>query len=935
MVGREHEREVLSGFVAAPGGRALVLRGDTGVGKSTLLDHAADLAAGSGQHPRQDPEHGREHPGHHGGQHRVIRAAGVEAEWELPFAGLHQFLHPLLSDIDRLDDGHRAVLDVVFGRGEGPPPSVMTLGIAVLDLLSLAASRRPLLLVLDDGQWLDAPSTEVCGFVGRRLTGSSVKLVVGLRADVPSGFDTAALPELPVTTLSERASGQLLDLHHPGLDPRVRRLVLDEAQGNPLALLELPPHVLRSGRTAGGRGEPFGYTGVPLPRRLQQVYGARIEALGGAVRAELLRGALDGVGAGTGPGRSPRARYRMTDAAEAADGGLLDVDPFSGDLVFRHPLVRSTVVQLSTPNERRAAHAVLARVHHEDVERRALHLAASTVDPDERIAAVLEAAADSATRRGGAVAAVAWLTRAAELSEGHHERSRRLGDAAFIAGHAGLLDRAQQLVRSDGAPGTGESPASVVAAAYVALYEDGDVRSSRRRVTAAIEGIRDAGAREPSEVLTRLVNLLLAINQYAGDRTAWEQAHELLDPLGGLVSAGSRIYQDAWGDVVRRGAGVRARVEREFAGLGGLEPWDVSRLSVAAYHVDTLGQYRPHLQRTVDREVETGAMVSGMTMLHLIMLDQMAVGEWDEAERTGERGLELATAHRHALFAHHTRAYLGLLAALRGRADRARELQAAVDAWARPRGVGFLTQIADAIGTTAALAEGDYEAAYLHAIGITAPGSFTPYAHQASRTLLDLVEAAVHTGRSEQARRHALAALEAGLPDVSPRLAVLTHGALAMTATDQAEAAETYRRAEGHPAAAGFPFELARIRLAHGVHLRHARGRKAARPALTLAAEAFERLGAAPWAERARAELRAAGVSPLTAPTDLAALTWQERRIADLAAGGLTNKEIGARMHLSPRTVSSHLYRVFPKLGITSRAALRDALGTLPDGRDA
>ncbi|MEU9044936.1 MULTISPECIES: LuxR C-terminal-related transcriptional regulator [unclassified Kitasatospora] len=929
MVGRAHEQEVLSDFVTASGGRALVLQGDTGVGKSTLLDHVADLASGR----RLSEEHAKEH----GEPHRVIRAVGVEAEWELPFAGLHQFLYPLLPDMDRLDDGHRAVLDVVFGRSEGPPPSVMTLGIAVLDLLSLAASRRPLLLVLDDGQWLDTPSTEVCGFVGRRLTGSSVKLVVGLRSDVPSGFDTAALPRLPVTTLSERASEELLDLHHPGLAPQVRRLVLDEAQGNPLALLELPPHVLRSGRPAGDRAEPFGYAGIPLPRRLQQVYGARIEALGGAVRAELLRGALDGAGAGTAgaAGNSRRTRYRMTDAAEAADGGLLDVDPFSGDLVFRHPLVRSTVVQLATPNERRAAHAVLARVHREDVERHALHLAASMVDPDERVAAALEAAADSATRRGSAVAAVAWLTRAAELSEGHRERSRRLGDASFIAGHAGLLDRAQQLVRSDGAAGTGESPASVVASAYVALYEDGDVRSSRRQVLAAIEGVRDSGVREPSEVLTRLVNLLLAINQYAGDETAWERTHELLGSLGDLVSANSRIYQDAWGDVVRRGAGVRARVEREFADLGRLEPWDISRLSVAAYHVDTLSQYRPHLQRTVDREVETGAMVSGMTMLHLIMLDQIAVGEWDEAERTGERGLRLTTAHGHALFAHHTRAYLGLLAALQGRAERARELQAAVDAWARPRGVGFLTQIADAIGTTAALGEGDYEAAYLHAIGITPPGSFAPYAHQASRTLLDLVEAALHTGRSEQARRHALAAREADLPDISPRLAVITHGALAMTAADPAEAAEMYRRAESHPAAPGFPFELARIRLAHGVRLRHSQGRKAARPALTLAAEAFERLGAAAWAERARVELRAAGASPLASSTHLAALTWQERRIADLAAGGLTNKEIGARMHLSPRTVSSHLYRVFPKLGITSRAALRDALGALPDERNA
>ncbi|MFI7386655.1 AAA family ATPase [Streptomyces sp. NPDC049813] len=916
MIGREREQGVLSAFVTAPEGRALVLRGDTGVGKSALLGHVVGRA--------------------HQEQHRVVRAAGVEAEAELPFAGLHQFLYPLLSHIDQLDAVHRRVFDVVFARSDGSPPSVMTLGIAVLDLLSLAASQRPLLLALDDGQWLDAASTEVCGFVGRRLTGSSVRLVVALRSDVPSGFDTAALSELAVTTLSAAASEQLLDARHPDLDPRTRRLVLDEAQGNALALLELPPYV-RGGPTGRTPESVLGLTGVPLPQRLQQVYGARIEALGAGVRAELLRGALDGVGAGAGSGHTRGTRYRMADADEAAACGLLDTDPASGAFVFRHPLVSSTVVQLATPNERRAAHTVLAQVHRDDLERRATHLAASTVDPDEGTAAVLEAAADHdhATRRGGALAAVAWLTRAAELSESHAERSRRLGSAAYIAGHAGLLGRAQQLIHSDPGPGGHESPASVIASGYVALFEDGDVRSSQRQVFAAIEALRDEGVRAPNALLNRLIDLLLAINQYAGDAAAWERTHDLLAPLGDLVSPYSRIYQDAWGDVVRRGPGVHTRVERAFAGLHRLEPWDISRLGVAAYHVDTLSQYRPHIQRGVDREVETGALGNAMTMLHLVMLDQIAVGEWDEAERTGRRSLELTTAHRHGLFVQHTRAYLGLLAALRGQAERARELQATVDTWARPRGIGFLTQIADAIGTTAALAEGDYEAAYLHAIGITPPGTFQPYAHQASRTLLDLVEAAVHTGRAQEARAHALAAHHGDLPAVSPRLALTTYGALAMTTADPAEAELLYQRAGSHPGAPRFPFELARVHLAHGIHLRHTQGRRAARHPLTLAADAFGRLGAAPWARRAHAELRATGASSLPASAHLAALTWQERRIAELAAGGLTNKEIGERTHLSPRTVSSHLYRVFPKLGITSRAALRDALGRLPGDENA
>ncbi|MFJ6774114.1 LuxR C-terminal-related transcriptional regulator [Kitasatospora sp. NPDC091257] len=917
IVGRAREQRVLSEFVTADAGRALVLRGDTGVGKSTLLDHAAEIAAAR--------------------NHRVIRACGAEAERELPFAGLHQFLHPLLVDIGRLDDVDRAALDVVFGRGGGTPPSVMTLGIAVLDLLSLTASNDPLLLVLDDGQWLDGPSTEVFGFVGRRLTGSSVKLLVGVRSDVPCGFDGAALASLAVTTLSAQASEQLLDLHHPGLEPSLRRLILDEAQGNPLALRELPPHILSAPRIL--REEQVtdmpGYLGVPLPRRLQQVYDVRLKALDNAVRVELLRGALDGVAAGATAGRAQRPRYRMTNTRAAVDSGLLEVDPFSGEFVFRHPLVRSTVVQTATPDERRAAHALLARVHHEDPQRRALHLAASASGPNEEAAAALEDAAESVTRRGGAVAAVAWLTRAAELSETHTERSRRLGAAAFVAGHAGLLERAQQLALSDADTVAGESPAAVLASAYTVFYQDGNVRFARCQVSDAIEAIRDGGEDAPAEVVARLVTLLLAVNQYASDEAAWEDTHELLASLGDLVPPLARIYQDAWGDVVRRGAGVRERVERAFAGLRTLEPWDLSRLAVAAYHVDTLGQYRPHLERAVEREVRTGAIVPAMTMLHLIMLDQMACGQWDEAERTGWRILELTGAHHHPLFAHQTRAYLGLLAALRGSGDLAREFQATVDAWARPREIGFLTDIADAIGTAAALADGDHESAYLHAIGITEPGSFAAYSHQAPRTLLDLVEAALHTGRAAQARRHALAAEEAGLPDISPRLALITYGALAMTATEPAHATKWYRRAESLPAANSFPFELARIRLAHGVYLHRTRGPKAAHPILAVAVEAFERIGASTWAARARTELRTTRPSPLDSPQHLEALTRQERLIADLAASGLSNKEIGAQTHLSPRTVSSHLYRVFPKLGITSRAALRDALDRLPTTPDA
>ncbi len=910
MVGRDGEQAQLSAFVRAGEGQCLVLGGESGVGKTTLLNYAAGMAARDG--------------------HLVIRSTGVETESELPYAGLRQLLHPLISDASQLDTGTGAAFDAVFGRMMGPPPSVMTLGLAVLRLLSSVASERPLLLVLDDGHWLDDASAAVCGYVGRRLADSPVKLLVAVRSDIASRFHAVEVTQAPVTALADNDAALLLDRYRPALSKQVRRLVLNQAQGNPLALLELPPHIADR---AGDRlpEDLLGRPGMPLAGRLQHIYGARIAGLNDTVRAELLKGALDGAGAGPGYGAAPSARYRMRDVEEAVACGLLVDEPGVGELAFRHPLVRTSVVRSATPNQRRAAHHALARTHQEDLDRRAAHLSAATVDPDEEVAGILEAAAESATRRGGALTAVTWLTRAAELSDNHADRSRRLDDAAFIAGHAARLGQARRLVQAGLAPGARQSPAAVLTSGYLALYQEGEVRSTHRRITAAIERLRDGGPDRQDEVLGRLVALLLAVSQYAADRTLWERTHELLASLEDLVTERSRMYSGTWSDVIRHGAGWSGPVERAAASLHGQEPWDVTRLAVSAYHLDILSQVRPHLQRVVDRELETGAMSSGMVMLQLIMLDQMAVGEWAAAERTGERALALEAEHGHDLFAHQTRGYLAQLAAMRGQVDKARELRAVVDSWARPRGVGFLTQIAGAAGATAALSDGDYETAYFHATGITAPGTFQHYTHQASRTLLDLVEAAQHTGRTKQAREHALAARDAGLPGISPRLAVITYGALAITAEDEKEAADMYARAESHPAAVFFPFELARIRLAQGIRLRHAQGDAAARRPLTLAADSFDRLGATPWAERARAELRATGLSSRTSAHTPVSLTWQERRIAELAADGLTNKEIGEQTHLSPRTVSTHLYRLFPRLGVTTRTALRHALNRLDE----
>ncbi|MFD8212596.1 AAA family ATPase [Streptomyces sp. NPDC059697] len=899
IVGRDAELAELSRLAASPDGRALLLRGEAGVGKSVLLDAAAVHATALG--------------------HRVVRAAGVEAETQLPFAGLHQLLYPLLPGAAGLDRVTRAAFDTVFGRTTGEAPSVMALGIAVLDLLALASGGVPLLVVVDDAHWFDPQSAEVGRFIARRLSAHAVRMAIGVREDIPSAWDAAGLPELAVPALEAAAAATLLDTHAPHLREAVRRQVLEQAQGNPLALLELP-RALDEGTTRGAEpGE------LPLSRRLEHLYGDRIKTLAPGERAELLRAALDGVGTGASPSPADRARYRMSEVDGALAAGLLTPDAADGGragLVFRHPLVRSALLQSATPNERRAAHTALARLHRADIERHAAHLAAATVDPDEAVAVVLERAARSATARGGAASAVALLTRAAELSPGAAERSRRLGDAAYVAAQSALLDQAQELREaSDRLVGTHQSPTAVITSAYAALYQDGDVRSAHRRVAAALESLP---ADTSEEIRTRLFNLLLAISLFSADPDLWSVTDTLVDVAA--TEPSTLLYRDAFGDVARRGAGARERVQDAFARLGEEQPWDVMRLGVAAYYLDALGDHRPLVRRVADREAGSGAVTNAMTLLQLVMLDQINSGAWEAAENTGKRGLELTAAHGYALFEHQYHGFLGLIAAWRGDTERATAALNRLDRWARPRGVGHLTQLAEAIGAATHLTAGDFEGAYAYASGLTAPGAFTPCSQQAVRTLLDLVESAVHTGRADQARAHALAARDQGLPAISPHLDFLTAAALAMTADDTGARA-AFERAVAHPAGVEFPFELARVRLAQGMWLRRARERAAARTVFEEAVETFERLGAQPWARRARAELRAAGAAVGRAAESRAdTLTAQERQIAELAASGLSNKEIGARLFLSPRTVGAHLYRVFPKLGISSRASLRDAL---------
>ncbi|MET8806332.1 AAA family ATPase [Streptomyces sp. NPDC004546] len=899
LIGRQTELARLERVLRAPAHSSFaVLRGEAGTGKSALLQAAVSLADAAG--------------------FGVVGASGVEAESQLPFAGLHQLLLPLLPYGGRLPDTSRGILEQVTGLRAEAAPDVAQVAGAMLSLIAAAADDQPLFFAVDDAHWFDSESARVCTFVMRRAGAVGGRGVITVRADVPSVFDAAGLQEIEVGPLDGPDAAALLERTGGHLDPVARERVLHWAQGNPLALIELPKTAGRVPAAPAEQASP-----LPLTRRLENLYGYRISELTPSAQEALLLAALDGLASVAGP-RRPALERRLGDVDEAIGRGLLVVDPLTGQLGFRHPLVRSAVVQLATPNRRRAAHSQLAELYRDDQERRAHHLAEATVDPDEKVAAVLERAAEAATRRGASSVAVVWLERAAQLSERPDQRSRRLAEAAFVAGQSAQLERAHQLseIADAGAGDTGR----IIAECYAALYRDGDVRTTHRKVVATLERLNPV---QDKPAVERLINLLLVISLFAADTAVWTVTESCVDrfcdPADPAGSA-ALLYRDTWGDVVRRGPGGVERLRQEFVRATADRPWDAMRLLVTAYYLDALDEFRSPLTRLVAREGEAGAAGNAMTLLQVVMLDQMGSGRWADAAQTGRHGLELTARHGYALFAHQFRGFLAMVAACRGDLDAADADRRAVEAWARSRGVGHLTQYADAVGLMAALARSDHEAAYRFATTITAPGEFTPHSQQAPRTLLDFVDAALRSGHLDEARRHAQAAVAAGLPALSPRLALVTAAAQAMTA--QKQASSLYERALATPGAALFPFETARIRLAYGERLRRDHETRAAREQLEEALRVLTDLGALPWADRARAELAAAGAAFGARGTGWQSLTVQERQIAQLAATGLTNKEIGAKLFLSPRTVSSHLYRIFPKLGITSRAALRDALDT-------
>jgi DNA-binding CsgD family transcriptional regulator len=918
LMGRRGECAVLDrliGVVRAGGSRVLVVRGEPGVGKSALLDYLAGRAAGC----------------------RVVRAAGVEPEMELAFAGLHQLLTPVLDRVEGLPGPQRDALRTAFGLSAGPAPDRFLVGLAVLGVVSEAAAERPLVCVVDDEQWLDRASVQALGFVARRLAAEPVGLVFAAR--VPAA-ELAGLPELVVEGLREEDARALLDSVLAGpVDARVRDLIVAETRGNPLALLELP-RGLSPAELAGGFGLPAVMGSGSLPGRIEASFRRQLEGLPEQTRRLVTLAAAD-------PSGDPLLVWRAAGrlgipvgvGAPAAGAGLVE---FGARVRFRHPLARLAAYQSAPAQQRQEVHGALAAATDPaaDPDRRAWHRAQAAPGPDEEVAAELERSAGRAQARGGLGAAAAFLERAALQTPGPARRAQRLLAAARAKRDAGELDAALGLLVA--------AEAGPLDARHAAEMESlrGQIAADQYRGSDAARLLLSAARRfEPVNVglaretyLEALGAALVAgeLGRPGGVREAAEAARAA--PPGPDPPRVIDVVLDALALRLTEGhAAAAATLSRALERLVTLDAGEASRLLwlgggratriIAGGLWDFEAMYAL-TARQVKVAREAGALVHLQVALNWLGVLHLVMGEPAAAERLIEEDRLIAEATGNPPVGYAAM----VLAAWQGREQQASELIKATVQRATARGTGILAGIAACASAVLDNGLGRYDTARDAAQEVFEHDDVT-FGYV---VVAELAEAAARTGD--------VTLVQAALDWLSERVRVTpTEWVLGIEARVRAllsdgEAAERcYRESVERLGQTRVRAELARSHLLYGEWLRRQGRRLDAREQLRTAHQMLEEMGMAAFAERARRELRATGeiARPRTAPAALAAgssaLTAQEAQVARLARDGLSNPEIGARLFISTSTAKYHLSNVFTKLAISSRSQLDRVL---PAGRD-
>jgi DNA-binding CsgD family transcriptional regulator len=864
-------------------GRAgsLVLRGEAGIGKTALLDAAEGKATGA----------------------RVLRVTGVESEAELPFAGLQALLRPAVDEIGALPERQAVALRGAFGLAEAAVADRFLVGLGVLSLVAELAEARPVLMLVDDAQWLDGASADALVFAARRLHAERAAVLAAAR-DEPPGGGLAGLAELRVGGL-DRVSAERL-VAGEGLVAAVRDQLIADAAGNPLALIELS-RGLSAGQRAGSVA-PLPLPGASPAGRVQQAFAARVAALPGAGRRAVLVAALGGMAALAEVSRAiAAADGSLTDLAAAERAGLVRVT--AAGVSFTHPLARAAVLAGSDVAERMAGHRALASVL--DGDRRAWHLAALADGPDEHIAAELDAAARRARDRGSAAAMSAAYERAATLSADPAARGRRLALAAEAAFEAGQLPRAADLAEQADGLAADPGHAAVLAGVRAQLqFEAGRPADGACFLLDGAALLRHADPDNAQQMVLGAVNMLW-LNAGPARPDLERRAAAMLPPTGASLVEFLQAVQRLQDGDIRASITAPARPDRRSS--------SVAQMFFDVIRGDLLAVRRDAADLTADCR-DTGFVgLLPYVLIHLASAQDLR-GEFLDAIASAEEGLRIAADTGQTGLTGQLTSTTALLAAITGdeeacrtRAAQVRDLSASAQALSLP-GADCALALLD-------LGSGRYQSALDRLQTVMAgPGRRHP---QLLYMYPDHVEGAGPGGPAPPPPPppgpvHAWASAIG-----QPWAAALAARCAALTA-DDADAEPHYRQAIAAHEGDGRPFEQARTRLLYGEWLRRSQRRADAREHLLAAAAAFARMGARPWQERAESELRAtgAGTAAASAADPLARLTPQELQVVRLAAAGASNKQIGAQLFLSPRTVGYHLYKAFPKLGVTSREEL-------------
>lgn len=873
---------------------ALVIRGEPGIGKSALLDQARDGATGM----------------------LILRVQAVESENELPFAALHLLLRPALDRLDRLPGAQADAMRNAFGLRASPQSDRFLVGIAALTLLSELGDDGPVLCMIDDAQWLDGASADALMFTARRLGAEGVAMIFTVRDDAPV-MTAPGLPELPLGRLPQEAAGALLTERDDTLAPQARHRILEEAAGNPLALLELPVAFTPEQRSGRLGPLPFAVDAGPPSSRVQRELQAQIGGFPDAAQRALLVAAADDTGdldvvlpaaerLGCGP----------TDLESVERAGLVYLSATA--LTFRHPLVRAAAYQVAPHARRVAAHRSIAAVLDADThaDRRAWHLATAATSPDEQVADELERVAERAQHRHGEAAASAAFERSAELTAGPYRAAERLVRAAHRAVRAGQPRRAVALAdRAATLPGDPRLRAGRDHVLAAVEFEQGSPGTAARIL---VDGARRLATTDAATA-TRMLSQAARDASFGSDATvARDVAAELRAVGQSSLARGMCTVARLLGDeVVDDLAPIREAVAVLLAAPD--DRWAGQLLAVPLSLMAGDESMAVRLATSLVAHCRERGMIGVLPQaLTLLAQAQMLRSGLREATAAATEARDVARDIDQPRRTGYLNGILAWLAAVEGDEERCAALTEQVD------------PTAEAGRVMAAWATG-----LLH-LGLGRPrlalDHLAPIWHDGKRhqtvalyAAPELIEAAAGADRpdlaAEPMRRLERWAAAIGRPWAD---AVVARSRGRLATGDEAErhyadAVRIYAN-EMDP---GQPFQRARAELLYGASLRRAQRRARARTQLTAALRGFDRLGAAPWAKRTRAELRACGAETVAAtPCPHGRLSPQERQVLRLAAEGLSNREIGAHLFLSPRTVGNHLYRAFPKLGIGSRNEL-------------